>query len=1188
MRGNTPTRPLDPRQLPLQGVQLIEASAGTGKTYTITLLYLRALLAVGRDQPLSCDQILVVTFTEAATSELRDRIRRRIVEARQVILSGQCEDAALQDILAASPLDDREKTGRLEQAARQMDEAAIYTIHGFCWRMLTRNAFESGVLFSSEFTMDERPLKALAVNDFWRHNFYPLDDELVSIVHGLWKTPQELLSDINNMISAHDTELVPKLEGADLLSLHSAHRERIEAFKAAWLQACEDIQSLIGASAVDKRSYSSRYLPTWLQGVSDWALSAELTLPKSLDRFSQQVLIEKTKEGGEPPRHKLFDSVDELLIEQPPYKALLRGQAIKFVREHLQRQKEHHALMMPDDLLSRFAEALSGERAQELAQRIRSLYPLALIDEFQDTDPLQYRIFSALYDFKRASDTGLLMIGDPKQAIYSFRGADIFTYMQARDSAAGAYSMGTNWRSTQAMVDGVNALFGFSQSPFIYDQQIAYERVKAAGKSDTAPLLVEGAVVSGLCIWQHPAGDTGVAAGDIRQTFARSTALEISRLLAQAYAGRAVIGDRALQPGDFAVLVRSRFEARIVREALAAQQIDAVFLSRDTVFATPVARDLFRVLIAVSEPTNERLFNAALATSLLNYSAAELDQLTRDEARWESMQQLFIDARARWQKQGVLPMLHQLMRELGIAESQVAKDEGERNLTDLLHLGELLQQASLEMEGEHGLLRWFVQQLAAEGEGTDDQQLRLESDRKLVKIVTIHSSKGLEYGVTFLPFVSCHKDRKSSHYHEAGHRYWDLSDSKSAQEKADKERLSEDLRLLYVALTRSIYACYMGVANQGSKSSSNLPDSAIGYLLNSAGQGSLAEDGLGRQLQRLQQYAQQEFGDNGLQLAPAPLEDCPPPQPPRTAAPVLAARTFSGKITRDWRIGSYSGLITYGAPAPVRAADLPGYDPELQHEQVQGASGPALPTEMSAFNFPRGAQAGTFLHSLFEEMEFDTADGGELHSMLASRLQREGYDSAWVEPLGDWLLKVLASPLPDHADRFSLSRVANNKKRVEMEFLLPVAGLDALELNGLLKRYGHLPVGAVPPLSFQRLKGMLKGFIDLVFEHEGRYFVLDYKSNHLGDQLQDYSLPALQQAMLEHRYDLQYVIYTLALHRYLKTRLVDYDYEQHMGGCYYLFLRGMADGSGEQGIYFDKPDGELIAALDALLETGDE
>ncbi|MCL6415830.1 exodeoxyribonuclease V subunit beta [Aestuariirhabdus sp. Z084] len=1186
---NTPLnrQQLDPLNLPLTGVQLIEASAGTGKTFTITLLYLRALLGVGRETALNADSILVVTFTEAATEELRDRIRKRIVEARQAVLSGESTDPGLTAILQASPFDDREIALRLEQAARQMDEAAIYTIHGFCHRMLTRNAFESGMLFSSEFTMDDSLMKLQAINDFWRSTFYPLDDDLIEVVQAHWKTPRSLLNSIDHMINAHEVMIIPESENDDLQSVHGAYRQQLLRFKADWQSAGDDLFVVIDSSGIKRNPYNKTNLPKWLAAVNDWAASSSLSLPKELEKFSQSVLNEKTKQGGVPPAHSVFASIDQLLVDQPPYQSIIQRRALNFVSEHLQQQKQQRALLLPDDLLSRFANALSGERADLLAARVRELFPLALIDEFQDTDPQQYQIFDRLYGHQGAEGTALLMIGDPKQAIYSFRGADIFTYMSARHRVDGAYSMSTNWRSTQAMVDGVNALFRFSRSPFVYQNEITYDQVSAAGKADSKPLRIDGQVLKGLTIWQHPSGDDEVSADEIKQVFARSTALEISRLLNAAYAGDTSIGDgsdgeRALQPGDIAILVRSRFEAATVRSALAQQQIDAVFLSRDRVFETRVAQDLYRLLLAVNDPSNERQFNAALATGLLGYSAGYLDQLSRNEQRWEATQQHFLDAREQWYKSGVLPMLYQLMRKLEIAESLIARDAGERDLTDLLHLGELLQQASMEVEGEHGLLRWFAQQLSEEGEAGEAQQLRLESDRKLVKIVTIHRSKGLEYGVVFVPFICCYSETKSTRYHKNGQSIWDLAGSEEAVENAQRERLAEDLRLLYVALTRAIHACYIGAANLKGRQPVRLAGSAFGYLLNSSAAGTLEGDGMTGQLQRLQQQAVQWYGQGAVHLAPAPLDSCSPVIPPEPDLPELELRSFRGQIARDWRIGSYSALLT---PHRSTRAELPGYAVELQDESMDQPVTALSPVEsLNAFSFPRGAEAGTFLHELFENIEFDKANSELLAPMLLSRLQSEGYDSDWQEPLSDWLLNVLSSPLPEFDESFSLNCLGTDKMRVEMEFLIPVSRLDASALNQLLKTYSHLPTEGLPALAFNRLKGMLKGFIDLVFEADGRYFVLDYKSNHLGDSLADYSPLALQQAMLEHRYDLQYVLYTLALHRYLKTRLPDYCYEQHFGGCYYLFLRGMADGSGQQGVYFDKPDQRLIEALDALFE----
>ncbi|MEQ9860708.1 exodeoxyribonuclease V subunit beta [Pectobacterium cacticida] len=1176
---NVAPQSLDVMSLPLYGERLIEASAGTGKTYTLAVLYLRLLLGLGQQaaypRPLLVEEILVVTFTEAATEELRERIRARIHALRIACLRTSApgnmaqtyKDASLRPLLAEIA-DLSEAADILLAAERQMDEAAIYTIHGFCQRMLSTNAFESGVLFEHVLIEDEQPLRRQACADFWRRYCYPLPVAIARIIGLEWKGPEDLLADLAPYLhgEAPALRLMPE-EGETLQRRHEKIVATIDAYKQHWLASAAGLEALIRDSGVDKRSYSSKHLPNWLQKVTQWAAqpTRDYQLPKELERFAQHTLIEKTKKG-EPPVHALFEETQRLLETTLSLRDLVIVRALSAIRTSVNEEKRQRAELGFDDLLGRLDAALQQPEGDRLASAIRERYPVAMIDEFQDTDPQQYRIFRTLYVGQ--PQCGLLLIGDPKQAIYAFRGADIFTYMHARGEVHAHYTLATNWRSSHQMVHGVNRLFERLDNPFIF-QDIPFQSVKPAEAKRGLRFEIAGKLQPALQYWLT--GQEPIGIGDYQQQMARQCAAQIRDWLSASQRNEAwLISDdsrRLVQASDMSVLVRSRREASLIRDALKRLSIPSVYLSnRDSVFGTPEASDILWVLQAVLAPEQERTLRSAMATSLMGMDAVQVDALGQSERAWDALVDEFAGYRALWRQRGVLPMLRALMSQHRLAENLLASADGERRLTDILHIGELLQDASSMLDSEHALVRWLSQQIAQPNPQAENQQLRLESDRHLVQIVTIHKSKGLEYPLVWLPFISNYRVQEQGVYHDRAsyQAMLDLQNSEETQKLAEEERLAEDLRLLYVALTRSIYHCSVGVApiqrSRKKDGSSDMHLSALGYLL---------QRGKEAEAATLVSELESMVGD-GVELTPLSLIDERRWQPDRPDSTTLLARHITRRLSDDWRVTSYSGLQQHGS-ASVQEL-VPRLDIEAISERQREAEGHLTP-----HTFPRGASPGTFLHSLFETLDFtQPVEEG----WLIDQLQLHGFDVRWSPVLKAWMDSLLNTPLDDHG--ITLSSLENRDKQAELQFYIPIeARIQAAQLDRLAKRYDALSA-LCPPLSFQQVKGMLKGFIDLVFRWEGRYYLLDYKSNWLGPDASAYTQASMSQSMAEHRYDLQYQLYTLALHRYLGHRIADYHYERHFGGVFYVFLRGVEAAHPGNGIYALRPAAEFVTELDAL------
>ncbi|WP_165855171.1 exodeoxyribonuclease V subunit beta [Marinobacter sp. JSM 1782161] len=1219
---------LDPLTFPLHGSRLIEASAGTGKTFTIALLYVRAVLGhapiaeVGHS--LTPRDILVVTFTEAATKELRDRIRARLAEAAQLFRE---DPAGIDATMRANETDPLKRLRNacddalwasnarlLELAAESMDEAAVHTIHSWCYRMLREHAFDSGGLFHQSLETDHSELQADVVRDYWRTFVNPLSVAGVETYLQQLRTPDDLHDAVRPLLSAPDDGEAVYASPEALIE--PAMAERASLFQRArgeLSEAIEDFrerfQQAKTAGHINGRQLRADWLEGWLAGLAEWAQADGMALPGVSDKVWEKLTsagVEACwKKGAPPVDAPLVAIVEALAAEREreiPREALIRH-AAQWSRQRLEREKQRRAEMGFDDLLSRLDAALQGQGGERLARAIRQQFPLALIDEFQDTDPVQYRIFDAVYNVAdNVAETGFFMIGDPKQAIYAFRGADIHTYLKARLATAGRhYTLARNFRSARAMVEASNRVFEHADatSPrgaFLFrspdgNNPLPFNPVEAQGRKED--FVVDGESPPALTVWySDPEGNKA----DATARSAQACASEIVRLLNLGRDGLAGFRDasgdiQTLAAGDIAVLVNTGREADAVRTALGERQVKSVYLSdRASVLDTVQAQDVLLWLEACAEPERERPVRAALASSTLDLDWAELDRLRQDELAWEAEIERFRTFGRIWQQKGVLAMIRRMLSAFEVPARLLREPNGERALTDVLHIAELLQQASQQVDGEQALIRHFAEMIADPSADADTRQVRLESDADLVQVVTVHKSKGLEYPLVFLPFASAARPVNPSRlpirwHDERGHIRLTFKPDAEVIAAADEERLGEDIRKLYVALTRARYATWMGAPLLGKET----PQSALAVLSGYDGE---AGD-WGSALQAL-------AGDHAAIRVEAEPEPVDTRYTPPTAPIPGPARVPARQPGEHWWIASYSA-IRYQQPStlePETEFSAPGPEPEtadaerLAEERDLALAGwrplrqPSA-SERRLHRFYRGAGPGTFLHGLLEW----AADSGfssvvnepeALQEMLVRRCDIRGC-GPWAQPLGHWLTDLVQAnlPLPVQPDGSQGTLTLTDEPLMvpEMEFWMASRDLDIPRLDALVRQH-TLDGRSRPQASPMTVNGMLKGFIDLVFEHGGRYYVADYKSNFIGTRDEDYHEGALAEVIAEHRYDLQFCLYLLALHRLLRSRLSDYDYDAHIGGAVYMFLRG--NGAESRGVYSERPPKALIEALDRL------
>jgi exodeoxyribonuclease V beta subunit len=1205
---------LDALSFPLHGSRLIEASAGTGKTWTIAALYLRLVLGHGGDsgftRPLMPPEILVMTFTRAATRELSNRVRERLVQAA-ACFRGEIEpDDPYLEALADAYDDEASRhvaAHRLVLAAETMDEAAIFTIDAWCQRMLREHAFDSGSLFDEELVSDERALFEDAAHDYWRQHVYPLSGAALSSLLSCWSDVDALKRTVRELVQRAGRiddrigNLSERPLGAVIADAEREQRDALKRLKDGWHARADAMESWIAAQrSVNPKAFNGNKMrPDSLAKAFDalrrWADDPQAHYPQLTDalwsRLTPDGILDAFSKDHSAPIPECFEHTralkEGLDAIAPVAHALLRHAACAIAHRMAELKRRNRQFGFAD-MLVRLKDALEGPNGEALRRRILDQYPVAMVDEFQDTSPDQYRIFDLLY---RVADNdparGLFLIGDPKQSIYGFRGADIHSYLSARRATHGRhYQLGTNYRSTRQLVAAVNQLFRHAEGNYAAgafrfrkgeENPLPFDAVDAAGRKQQ--LVGVDGPFQALAVGVAEVED--LRADDYREFFAQHCAEHIVRLLNDPRVGFADDAGRfaRLMPADIAILVRDRREAAAVRRALVQRKVASVYLSdQDSVVESDEARDVLRWLQAVANPLDVTLARAAFATATCALPLAELAQLASDELAWEARVEQLKSLHQAWQRQGVLAMLRRFIHELGLPAKLLAAPGGERRLTNLLHLAELLQEASRELDGEQALIRWFAEQVEGVGEGGDERVLRLESDAELVKVVTVHKSKGLEYPLVYLPFaVTARKtDRRNraffEYVEEDGERRIDLALSDAAMEAVDRARLEEDLRLLYVALTRARHFLWLGVAAVAArkKGENQLHESALGYLLTG---------GTPVPAATVRERWEHLRGDvDGIELhALASPDGCTLLRREDVRPELVEPPRFEARFERNWAVGSFTSLTknTVAVAPPTRPQEE-----NLLEEEDPGVVPVTHSEDAPWHRFPRGAGPGNFLHEQLEWMAqegFGQVDDEQFRLRLAQRIQRAGWGNRLDDALA-WLRMVAVTPLPP----VGCALADIDAPLAEMEFWFPSRQLDVAALDRLCRQrmLGNTPR---PILPERQLHGMLKGFTDLVFECHGRYWVLDYKSNALGPGDTAYNQAAMAAGMAEHRYDIQGAIYMLAVHRLLRARLgADYSPHEHLGGAVFLFLRGIGNPA-THGCYLIEPDVELLDGLDRLL-----
>lgn len=1113
------------------GRTLVEASAGTGKTYNIQNVYLRLVLG-----GLAVRQILVVTFTDAATGELRDRLRAVLVAARDAIAGrtvaakeSERAERAL-DLARGTGTTDTELSRRLRAALMDFDSAPVQTIHGFCNSVLERYAFECGHDPDAELLTETSRIVRETCLDWWRRNAYAPDGE-----------PEAQPFD--------DVGRICKLV--------------TEALRAP--------DSLVTASGKSP----------------------------DLARYQEQARI-----------------VGEIVCD-------------------VRRRLRDRAAMTYDSMLLNVREVLRDPAAgPRLRDVLRREFRAALIDEFQDTDPVQYEIFRVLFgkDTAPGDEPPLLFVGDPKQSIYGFRGGDIFTYYAAKADVPSdtRHSLGTNYRSEKALVDAINALFkdGADFRVFRNENIDSPGNLDAQGTVPEKTLLVDSKPdPAPFRLWTYEVEKDGSIAtgGETDLRIKEDCAREIVRLLND---GTQLLGGRRITPRDIAILVRVHDDAADMQEVLKRHGVHSVRQDESSVLTSPYAGPFAALMQAMLTPGRPSALRNALAAEFMPCSDADLARFHDAEeeeaaaaassafatsptapATMEEWSQVLGEAGRRWREHSFMDAFFYLSDRLDLPAHVLALPDGLRRITDLRHLADLVHGAARELRlSPAALRRHFLDRISDSRDESEEDKIRLADDGDAVRIMTVFHSKGLEFPIVFVPTLwrmkseARHQGSPVTRYHDADKRLvLDLTADKidsAVTAAAKRESMEENIRLVYVALTRAANRVYCAeLWKPEGRSRCAKETHALTLILDHW----RAQNGIPAPSGRTDPGTPPAV--HGSILACNPPPDLPDARYKPSAPTSLVPSLEPPLVDKTHGHASFSSL-TYAAggisvvalPAPLDSPrDVDQSDSDAPDSDA--ALGDATPDPI--FSIPGGAKLGTCWHEIFEVIDF-AAPAADIDAEIDLRLDRHRVcpNPPPVVPdeirrmalerrqsVHEMVRRVLKTPLAG----FRLRDIPRAARRSELEFDFSLdCGCPVGDMADLLSvHWGAAPwqkefIDSLRARTNRIPDGFMTGAIDLVFRHAGKFYIVDWKSNQIGRTPESFEAAGLHAEMAAHGYYLQYLIYTVALHGFLARRLANYDYDAHFGGIYYLFLRGM-DGASSRGVFHDRPSRALVEALSRFL-----
>ncbi|VFP83771.1 exodeoxyribonuclease V subunit beta [Buchnera aphidicola] len=1163
---------LDIKKIPDYGITLIEASAGTGKTFTIIILYLRLILNIGikktYSRPLSISEILIVTFTEASKNELKNRLYKKICQLYDMCINNDNKISELQEII--NDIKNIKKTTQLLKIAKKnINSIMIYTLHGFFFNILNEQKFLCKKMLPKKILLNMQKIQLESTKEFWKKYVCNADKNVIRFILKKWPDPNKLFNYINVWINQSNINF--KNNFTKQTSLYDKYHDIIAIInitKKIWNKEKNKIKNLIYKINLNHKIYNKKNIKKWFDQINQWSqtIKNNYSIPKTLKYFKFSK-IQNNKSLKNDNKYIFFKNIEKIFINYNVFFEYFIYISVKKITQIVKKKKKEKNGLEFNDLNKILWEEIKSKNST-IKKNIINKYTISIIDECQDIDDIQFNIFYKLYN--NMSNKSLILFGDPKQSIYSFRGSNIFSYLKFKKKIKNIFILNKNFRSSKYIVNGINLLFSRIKNPFIF-KKINFQPSITYQKNKKTYFSINNVKQPAFnFVFQHKKIMT---TDEYYYWIAKECAYSIYTWLSKKYTKSSFIKlnnnkIRRIKYEDIAILVKNKYEAQIIKKALNKNGLQSTYTShKDNIFHTVEAKEIMWILDSIIDLSNKLKFQKLLFTRIFKKNIYDIQLINNQEKAYTS---LFLKLKKYyfiWNNTNITNMIYKIIVDFNIPIHKTYSQNNNIDIKKISQICEILEKKNETITNKFLLIVWFKKKILQDDIENNKINDIYEKEEKTIKIVTVYKAKGLEYPITWIPFFSNFKKPKNNIFFckKKLKKIIDLKNNKKNSFINQKELLSEDLRLLYVALTRSMVHCNIGLAaikkNNNIKINNEIytdcHKSSLGFLIQKGKKNNL--NGLKKELSFLNKKKifkiKNEIKNKKKNYK---IKNIPINQ-------ILIPKLLK-KIINPWTKINFSKIISYNI------FHNKNHVLNKIKENKKNKS-----TKTNIHNFPIGKEYGIYLHDILKKIKFNKNNNIK---KIINELNFLSLSQKWINKLFIWICNIISKPIDNK--NLSLDQIKQNEYLKEVKFTISIKKyININQLNIIIKNDDPLSKKC-KNINFENISGVLTGTIDLIFIWKDKYYIIDYKSNWLGPNYDSYNTNNIQKEIIKYRYDIQYQIYSLAVHRYLKKKIKNYDYNLHFGGVFYLFIRAL-NKKNNSGIFFIKPSYFLIYNLDNLL-----
>lgn len=1151
--------------LPLIGKIIIESSAGTGKTYIIELIYLRLLLGI-KKKKLKIQEILILTYDKKNIDKLKLNILKKIKKMKKACVNNGIElpEKSIYKKFLHLIKNKKKAINSLAQAEKNIHESSIYTINDFCKLIIKKNKFKLNFLNKKSIITNEIKLQKKACEEFWKKNYYPMDYSMSKIIFNEWKTPKQLFKQIKNFLTIETPIFIKKNKTNNIKYKHKKLINKIKKIKKMWIIYYKKIEKLILYSDINRHIYNKRNLKNWFNKITKWANShtIDYKIPNELNYFSQNKLTNKTKKGI-PPKSIFFSKIEKFLKKKFTIKDLLISQSIVGIKNIIDKIKKEEKKINSEELLKILNNIIKkNTEKKKIIYSIFNQYKVTIIDEYQEIKKQQNKIFQKIYKKKNC----LILLGDLKQTIDTSNNKNIFNHIKTKKKIKKHYTIQKNWRSSCGITESINKLFSQKKNPFLL-KQIQFIPLKYNKNKKHIGLIHKKKTIPPINLYIYK---KNVSYFEYKEKIANQCAKKIYDWITYGKKKKTWLFNKNkkkfIEASDITILIRNEEEALTIKKSLEKFNINSNFIyNKQNFLNTNEITEILLILKAIIEPKNENSIYSALATSLIGFTSKKIHILQKNKKQIIKKIEKFNKYLLTWNKFGILAALRRIIIEEKIDYNLLLdQNNGKKKLINLIYISELLQKKEKDLTSKKNLINWLNNKIYKKKNIFKKIQKKYENNQNAVNISTIYQSKGLSHPIVWIPFDSyITKDNiKTFHNRKNFKLYLDFTENEKNKQLAEEEYLSQKIRLLYVSITRSIYHCSIGITPSIKKKKKNsiFHQSTLMLLLKKEKKNSYEKN-----LKTIQDKNISVKKIKNIKITTLKTNK---------KIKFLIKKNINFKIKKTWKITNYTNLI--------KNKYCSQYNKFTENKKINKKNKKKektnyifhLKNKKNIHNFPSGTKSGIFLHSILKKINFKKIPNKK---WIAKELKNFNFSPDWSSIIQKCLINVLNVPLINK--NLKLSTIKSNKKIKEMKFYIPInKKLHSSKLEKIMKKYDIL----YKKIEFQSFKGILNGSIDLIFYWKKKIYLIDYKSNLLGKKITDYNQQSLKSIIIKKKYNFQYIIYTLATHRFFKNKIKNYNYKENFGGIFYLFLRGCDINKLNYGIYHEIPSYSLIKNLDKI------